>query len=50
MEIAAAEMGLHMLVEKPIAIDCDMARPILQAIEKANVITAVPTSTAGMTM
>lgn len=41
MEIAAAEKGLHMLVEKPIAIDCDMARPILQAIEKAGVITAV---------
>ena len=41
MEIAAAEKGLHLLVEKPIAIDCDMARPILRAIEKSGIITAV---------
>jgi predicted dehydrogenase len=40
-ELACCEKGLHMLVEKPIAIDCDMARPVLKAVEASGVITAV---------
>lgn len=41
MEIEACRRGWHMFIEKPIAIDTDMARPILQAVEQSGVITAV---------
>lgn len=41
IELACCEKGLHMLIEKPIAIDCEMARPILKAVQDSGVITAV---------
>ena len=41
IELACCEKGLHMLIEKPIAIDCEMARPILRAVQDSGVITAV---------
>lgn len=41
IELACCEKGLDMLIEKPIAIDCDMARPILKAVADSGVITAV---------
>lgn len=41
IELACCEKGLHMLIEKPIAVDCDMARPVLKAIEDSGIITAV---------
>jgi myo-inositol 2-dehydrogenase/D-chiro-inositol 1-dehydrogenase len=41
IEVACCEKGLHMLIEKPIAIDTKMAKPILKCIECSGVITAV---------
>ncbi|MCE5219552.1 Gfo/Idh/MocA family oxidoreductase, partial [bacterium] len=41
IELACCAKGLHMLVEKPIAIDCAMAKPILKAVEDSGVVTAV---------
>lgn len=41
IELACCSKGLHMLIEKPIAIDCNMARPILKAVQDSGVITAV---------
>lgn len=41
IELACCEKGLHMLIEKPIAIDCEMARPILKAVQDSGVITTV---------
>ncbi len=41
IELACCAKGLHMLIEKPIAIDCDMARPILQAVQASGIITTV---------
>lgn len=41
IELACCANGLHMLIEKPIAIDCDMARPILGEVKTSGVITAV---------
>lgn len=41
IELACCEKGLHMLIEKPIAADCDIARPLVKAIEDSGVITAV---------
>ena len=40
-ELACCAKGLHMLVEKPIAVDCDLARPILKAVQDSGIITAV---------
>ena len=41
MEIEACQRGLHLFIEKPIAISMDMARPILDAVQSSGVITAV---------
>jgi myo-inositol 2-dehydrogenase/D-chiro-inositol 1-dehydrogenase len=41
IELACCERGLHMLIEKPVAIDCDMARPILKKVKETGVITLV---------
>lgn len=41
IELACCAKGLHMLIEKPIAIDCAMAKPILKAVEDSGVVTAV---------
>lgn len=41
MEIEACRRGWHLFIEKPIAIDTDMARPILEAVQESGVITAV---------
>ncbi len=41
IELAACELGLHMLIEKPIAVSTNVALPILQAIEAAGVTTLV---------
>ena len=41
IEFACCERGLHMLIEKPVAIDCDMARPILKKVKESGVITLV---------
>ncbi len=41
IEPACCEKGLHMLIEKPLALDCDMARPILKAVEDSGIITCV---------
>src|ERR671917_1152993 len=39
--IAAAERGLHVLCEKPLAADLDEARRVVSAIEAAGVVGAV---------
>ncbi len=41
IELAACEQGLHMLIEKPVAISTEVALPILAAIEQAGVTTVV---------
>ncbi len=41
MEIEACARGLHLFIEKPVAIDTDMARPILEAVQSSGIITAV---------
>lgn len=41
IELACCERGLHMLIEKPVALDCDMARPILKAVKESGVVTVV---------
>jgi myo-inositol 2-dehydrogenase / D-chiro-inositol 1-dehydrogenase len=41
IELAACERGLHMLIEKPVAIDVEMAKPILAAIKRSGVATVV---------
>jgi predicted dehydrogenase len=41
IEIEACARGWHLFIEKPIAIDTDMARPILEAVNQSGVITAV---------
>lgn len=41
IELACCDLGLHMLVEKPVAISVAMAKPILAAIKQANVATVV---------
>ncbi len=41
MEVEACKRGWHLFIEKPIAIDTDMARPILQAVQQSGVITCV---------
>jgi len=39
IELACCEKGLHMLIEKPLALDCDMARPILRAVQDSGIVT-----------
>jgi len=41
IELAACEQGLHMLIEKPVAISTDVALPILKAVKQAGVTTVV---------
>jgi len=41
IELACCDLGLHMLVEKPVAIGVAMAKPILAAIKQAGVATVV---------
>ena len=41
MEEAAAERGIHLFIEKPIAIDRDTARRIGAAIRRAKILTSV---------
>jgi len=41
VEIAAAERGIHLFVEKPVARDLDYARRVEEAIHKAGVICSV---------
>lgn len=41
MEEAAAERGIHLFIEKPIAIDRSTAKRIANALKKSNVITCV---------
>ena len=41
VEIEACNRGLHLFIEKPICIDTDMARPILEAVQRSGIITAV---------
>ena len=41
LEMAAIERGLPLFIEKPIALDLDMARPILQAVQAADLTTLV---------
>jgi len=41
VEIAAAERGIHLFVEKPVARDLDYARRVEEAIQKAGVICSV---------
>lgn len=41
IELACCERGLHMLIEKPVAIDLDMAKPILAAVKESGVATVV---------
>ena len=41
MAIAAAERGIHVLCEKPLASDLDEARRVAEAIESAGVVGAV---------
>jgi predicted dehydrogenase len=41
IELLAAQAGLHLFIEKPIALSVEKARQILQATEKAGVVTSV---------
>ena len=41
VELAACERGLHMLIEKPVAMDVEMAKPIREAVAKSGVATVV---------
>jgi myo-inositol 2-dehydrogenase/D-chiro-inositol 1-dehydrogenase len=41
VEIAAAERGIHLFVEKPVARDLDYARRVEEAIQKAGIICSV---------
>ncbi len=41
IEIEACKRGFPFFIEKPIAIDCNMARPILEAVQESGVITTV---------
>ena len=41
IELACCDLGLHMLIEKPVAIDVAMAKPIRAAIARAGVATVV---------
>ena len=41
IELAACEQGLHMLIEKPVAVSTDVALPILDAIQQADLTTLV---------
>jgi len=41
IELACCDLGLNILVEKPVAISAAMAKPILAAIEKSGVATVV---------
>lgn len=41
IEIEACKRGLPFFLEKPIAIDCNLARPILEAVQESGVVTAV---------
>ncbi len=41
IEMAACEKGLHLLIEKPVALSTAVALPILEAIESAGVISLV---------
>jgi predicted dehydrogenase len=41
LETIACEKGIHIFIEKPIAIDTAMAKPIIEAIRKAGVINVV---------
>lgn len=41
IELACCDRGLHMLIEKPVAIDVEMAKPILAAVKQSGVATVV---------
>jgi len=41
MELLAAEKGIHLFVEKPMALSMDYARSVAQAIAERNLISAV---------
>lgn len=41
IELAACELGLHLLIEKPVAISTAMAKPILAAIKASGVASVV---------
>jgi len=41
IELAACEQGLHMLIEKPVAVSSDVALKILKAVEEADLTTLV---------
>lgn len=41
VELAACERGLPFLIEKPVALDVDMARPILAAVKASGLATVV---------
>ncbi len=41
IELAAAERGIHMFVEKPVGLDAETARQVSAAVRKAKVLTSV---------
>ncbi len=41
IELTAIEKGLPLFVEKPVAVNLQMAKPILEAVQKSDLITAV---------
>ena len=41
IELEACRRGLPMFIEKPVALDMDMARPIGEAIQEAGLLTLV---------
>jgi myo-inositol 2-dehydrogenase/D-chiro-inositol 1-dehydrogenase len=41
IELEACRRGLHMLVEKPVAISVEMTRPILEAVQQSGIATVV---------
>jgi predicted dehydrogenase len=41
IELACCDLGLHLLIEKPVALDVEMAKPILAAVKKSGIATVV---------
>lgn len=40
-ELIAAEKGIHIFVEKPVAVNLDKARAVREAVEKSGIVSAV---------
>lgn len=41
IELAAAERGIHMFIEKPVGLDAEVARQVAAAVRKSKVLTSV---------